>query len=357
VRWRAVFLLAGLGFLAALLVALGNPANMGICGACFLRDLGGALRLHQGPAIVRPEVVGVVGGALLWSLLRRRHVGRSGSWAIARLLLCVAMAIGALVFLGCPFRWLQRLGGGDATAWLATPGFVLGVGAGRWLERRGYQLGKTHEVPMPVGLSGPLAFVGLLVLWLVGVDFAGPGPGVSGVGPAHAPWQASLLLALAAGAVLSATGFCAVSAARGVFGGPGWMLLAAVAFVLGYAVLALANGRFADTTPGQQVAHGDWLWNTLALALVGLCGALAGGCPVRQLVMAGEGNGDACVGCVGLVVGGSLAHTMQLASAPATPLSAGGPTAAGKTAVVVLSVLVVAYALAVARPWASTHRS
>ena len=38
-------------------------------------------------------------------------------------------------------------------------------------------------------------------------------------------------------------------------------------------------------------------------------------------MMAGEGNGDAFVGCAGLVVGGALAHTLQLASAPATALS------------------------------------
>ena len=33
---------AVVGSLAAALVALGNPGNMGICGACFLRDTAGA---------------------------------------------------------------------------------------------------------------------------------------------------------------------------------------------------------------------------------------------------------------------------------------------------------------------------
>ena len=56
---------AGVGALAAALVVLGNPGNMGICGACFLRDTAGALGLFSGagPRIFRPELVGLILGA------------------------------------------------------------------------------------------------------------------------------------------------------------------------------------------------------------------------------------------------------------------------------------------------------
>ncbi len=347
-RRLAIVLLLVLGGLAAALVAAGNPGNMGLCGACFLRDLGGALGLHKGPAIVRPEVCGLALGALLWSLLRRRHVGRSGSHAVARFLLCMAMAIGAMVFLGCPFRLLQRLGGGDANAWLALPGLLLGVAIARQFEQRGYSLGKTQEVPRAVGLLGPLVCLGILIAYGVGADFGGPAAGAT-TGPAHAPWLLATGIALSAGMVLSATGFCAISAVRTIFGGPRWMLWAALAFVLGYAAIAASTGKLHFGFAGQPVAHGDWLWNTLALLLVGLCGALAGGCPVRQIVMAGEGNGDAFVGCAGLVVGGALAHTLQLASAPATAQALGGASANGKLVVAGLLVLVLAYAFAMAK--------
>jgi hypothetical protein len=67
---------------------------------------------------------------------------------------------------------------------------------------------------------------------------------------------------------------------------------------------------------------------------------------VRQLVMAGEGNGDAFVGVAGLVVGGALAHGMGLAAAPATADAAGGPTAAGQRAVAIAIALVLVYATA-----------
>jgi hypothetical protein len=343
VRWRAIGLLALVGGLAATLVAAGNPGNMGLCGACFLRDLAGAFGLHPGPAIVRPEVPGLVLGAFGWLCWRRRPVGRSGSYAASRFLLCVAMAIGALVFLGCPFRLLQRLGGGDLSAWAALPGFVLGVGVARAFEASGYSLGKTQPVVAPVGWLGPLLAGPLLLAgWFAGL-WLGPGPGDTG-GPPHAVWWLSLGIALLAGALLSATGFCAISAARQVVSGPRWMLAAAVAMVLGYAAVALATGSFRFGETQQPIAHADWLANTLALLLVGLCGALAGGCPVRQLVMAGEGNGDAFVGCAGLGLGAAMAHTLQLAAAPATELARGGPSPRSLPIVLLLLALVLAAA-------------
>ena len=344
-RLLGLLIACAIGVAAAVLVALGNPGNMGICGACFLRDDAGALGLHAGPAIFRPEVVGVVFGTLLYSFAVRRPVGRAGGHAGSRFVLCVFLALGALVFLGCPFRMLQRLGGGDLTAWFALPGFVLGVGVAMLFERRGYSIGKTAPAPLAVGLVGPLTVLGLLVLFLQGA-LKGPGPGAEGP-PAHAPWLTALLIALAAGAALSATGFCAVSAARQVFRGPRWMLGGALVLIAGYALAVLISGPAAFGT--QPVAHGDWLWNFLGIALAGMCGALAGGCPVRQLVMAGEGNADAFVGVMGLVVGGALGHTLGLVSAPTTATAPGGPTSAGQIAVITGFAVALAYAAAMSR--------
>ena len=342
-----VALTAAVGAGAAALVALGNPGNMGICGACFLRDLAGAIKLSPGPAIFRPEVAGVILGAMLLALARRSFVARSGSHAVARFALGMLMAFGALVFLGCPFRLLQRLGGGDLNAWSALPGFVAGVGAGLWLERSGYSVGKTTPSPTAVGLIGPLVVLGLLVAFLVGGVLAGPGPGGQGP-PPHAAWGYALGISLAVGAALSAAGFCAVSAARQVFQRKRSMLLGAAALVATYAAVAAATGRFSLSSTAP-LAHGDWLWNVLGLAVVGLCGALAGGCPVRQMVMAGEGNGDAFVTVAGLTVGGALAHAWGVVSIPASATAAGGSTPAGRTAALVGLALALAYGFAVAR--------
>ena len=40
-----------IGVIAAMLVFFGNPANMGFCIACFLRDTTGALGLHSAAAV------------------------------------------------------------------------------------------------------------------------------------------------------------------------------------------------------------------------------------------------------------------------------------------------------------------
>ena len=335
----ALALVATLGVLAALLVAAGNPGNMGLCGACFLRDLAGALGFFQAPAprIFRPELTGIVLGALLCVLVRRRFAARSGSFAASRFALGVLMAQGALVFLGCPFRMLQRLGGGDLHAWLALPGFVAGVFVATRFERRGYSIGKTSPVAAPIGLWAHLVFLGLLALFLVGGVLSGPGPG-STEAPAHAAWSLALALGLVAGVILSLSGFCAISAARQLFLPRRTMSLAAALLILAYAATAFATGHANWGFGGQPIAHSEFLWNALGLALVGLCGALAGGCPVRQLVMAGEGNGDAFVCVMGLVVGGAAAHTFGIASSPA------GASDAGRIATLVGLAIALTYA-------------
>lgn len=52
---------------AALLQKLGNPGNMGICVACFERDIAGAVGLHRAAVVqyMRPEIIGFVFGSLV----------------------------------------------------------------------------------------------------------------------------------------------------------------------------------------------------------------------------------------------------------------------------------------------------
>jgi len=84
-RGKGLILLAGLaaGALAIWLMVAGNPPNMGLCIACFLRDISGALGLHTAQPVryLRPEIVGLVLGAFASALARRntrvpRHRGR-----------------------------------------------------------------------------------------------------------------------------------------------------------------------------------------------------------------------------------------------------------------------------------------
>ena len=58
------------GVMSVLLVHFGNPANMGFCIACFLRDIAGGIGLHRAAVVqyIRPEVIGLILGAFLISL-------------------------------------------------------------------------------------------------------------------------------------------------------------------------------------------------------------------------------------------------------------------------------------------------
>jgi uncharacterized protein len=136
-RWGIIGVGACIGILAPLLQKLGNPANMGICVACFERDIAGAMGLHRAAVVqyMRPEIIGFVLGALLAAYLFKEFRPRTGSAPIVRFMLGVLAMIGALVFLGCPWRALLRLAGGDGNALLGIAGLIAGIWIGTFSSR------------------------------------------------------------------------------------------------------------------------------------------------------------------------------------------------------------------------------
>ena len=99
-----------------------------------------------------------------------------------------------------------------------------------------------------------------------------------------------------------------------------------------------AGTYFNPGFTGQAVAHTDGIWNFLGMLLAGYGCVLLGGCPLRQLVLSGEGNTDSAITVLGLMAGAAMAHNFGLAS------SGEGPTANGKIAVVIGLVVVTAIA-------------
>ena len=65
-RWGPILTGIVVGVLAPLLVKFGNPGNMGICVACFNRDIAGALGIHRAATVqyIRPEIIGFVLGSV-----------------------------------------------------------------------------------------------------------------------------------------------------------------------------------------------------------------------------------------------------------------------------------------------------
>ena len=99
--------------------------------------------------------------------------------------------------------------------------------------------------------------------------------------------------------------------------------------------------KFQPGFTAQPIAHSEALWNFLGLAAAGWAAALLGGCPLRQLVLAGQGNTDAAVTVGGLAAGAAAAHTFGLAASPAGVPQAGGlAVAAGLIILLALSLRV-----------------
>lgn len=332
----------GIGVIAALLVLFGNPTNMGYCIACFLRDTAGGLKLHSAAVVqyVRPEIIGLVLGSFIMAALKKEWAPKGGSAPFTRFLLGFFVMIGCLAFLGCPFRMILRLAGGDLNAVFGLVGFVLGILCGVFFLNRGYSLKRTYRQPKLEGAAAPAIQVVLLVLLVAFptlLAFSESGPGSN-----HAPILISLAAGLIVGALAQRTRLCMVGGIRDVILFREWKLLLGFAAILVSAlvmnlILKAATGTnyFTLSFAGQPVAHTDGLWNGLGMALVGFGCVLLGGCPLRQLVLAGEGNTDSAVSVLGMLVGAAFCHNFGLAS------SANGPTASGKIAVL-LGIAVVA---------------
>jgi len=327
--------LAGLilGILSALAVNWGNPPNMGICVACFLRDIAGALKLHQAAVVqyLRPEIMGFTLGAMATALAFREWRPRGGSSPIVRFLLGMFVMIGALVFLGCPVRMLLRLAGGDLNALPALAGMIFGVLVGISFLKRGFNLGRAAKMHPAAGWVLPAIMAGLLVLAVSKPGFIAYS--ATGPGSMHVPLALGLGIGLLGGFLAQRTRLCFAGAWRDIFLVRDFYLFRGIgAFFLAALVTNYLAGNFG--TGGiyhwgftqQPVAHTDQLWNFLGMGLLGLAATQIGGCPLRNLVLAGEGDTDAAVTVMGYLAGAAVAHNLLAASSSAG-VGAWGPLA------------------------------
>ena len=312
-----------IGILAPLLQKFGNPGNMGVCVACFERDIAGALGLHSAAVVqyIRPEIIGFVLGSLAAAYLFREFRPRVGSAPIVRFVLGVFAMIGALVFLGCPWRAGLRLAGGDGNAILGLLGLLFGIWIGTLFLKGGYNLGRNQRTHAAAGWMFPLFMLGLLLLLLVFPQIPGEAKSgillysVKGPGALHAPLFVSLGAGLLIGFLAQRSRFCTMGAIRDfVLFRHTHLLSGFVALILTAFVVNLSLGQFTPGFEGQPVAHRMHLWNFFGMALSGLAFCLAGGCPGRQLFLAGEGDGDAAVFVLGMLFGAGIAHNFGLAS-------------------------------------------
>lgn len=319
-KGKGLITLTGLttGALAVILMAAGNPPNMGMCIACFLRDTAGALGLHSAANVqyMRPELMGLVLGAFGAAAATKSFRAMGGSGTLIRFVLGFIGTAGLLVFLGCPLRMLLRMSAGDLNAWVGLAGLAAGIGAGIWFINRGFTLGRATRQKSIHGYVFPVLFAVLLVLLFV--NAAAFLSSAEGPGAMRAPLPLSLGAGLVIGVLAQRSRLCLIGPLRDLimfrdlyllFGMAGIF----VAALAGNLILGNVSVGFAE----QPIAHADGLWNFLSMALGGLCFTLIAGCPLRQMISAAEGNTDSAVTVFGVILGAAAAHNFGLAASPA----------------------------------------
>ena len=311
------------GAAAVALTALGNPANMGFCIACFERDIAGALKFHSAGVVqyFRPEIVGLVLGAMCMAMIKKEWRPQGGSSPITRFLLGMLVMIGALVFLGCPLRMVIRIGGGDLNALVGLLGFIVGIVIGTIPLRLGFSLNRAYKQKTTEGLIFPILLIALFVISLATELFA---KSTEGPGSKHAPWYLALLIALVVGALCQRSRLCMAGGVRDVVMFKDFHLVYGFLAIICTVLLGnLILGNFTNGTlqfsfdQSKNIAHSDGLYNFLGMALVGWGSVLLGGCPLRQLILAGEGNSDSAITVFGFIAGAAVSHNFGLASSGA----------------------------------------
>ena len=331
-----------------MLTVLGNPANMGFCIACFLRDIVGACGMHGAAVVqyVRPEIIGLVLGAFLMNVVNKEFRAKAGSSPAVRFVLGALVMIGTLMFLGCPLRMVLRLAGGDLNALTALAGFTVGIFIGTRFLNMGFSLKRAYDAPKAEGALLPAVFAGLFLLFLLVptlFKFSETGPGSK-----HASVWAALIIALAVGALCQKGRMCMAGGIRDAIMFKDFKLLYGFAAIFVLTLVGnLVTGSFKLGFQSQPVAHSAHLWNFVGMVIVGWGSVLLGGCPLRQLILAGSGNGDSAVTVFGMMTGAAIAHNFGLAGGADSVNEAGAYIVGGiKTngqvaAVIALAILLV----------------
>ncbi len=359
------------GLAAVLLTKFGNPGNMGFCIACFIRDIAGGVKMHTAPVVqyIRPEIIGIVLGAMAMALIGGEFKAQGGSAPVSRFVLGFFVMVGALMFLGCPLRMVIRLGGGDGNAIFGLLGFVAGVWCGTVFLNKGFTFKRSYNMPKLEGFALPAINVVLLVLLLMGAGVAAANMAAAkaaeaagteapeaaktllafsmkGPGSMRAPIAVALIAGLVVGALAQKSRLCMAGGIRDAIMLKDFHLLwGFIAIFVAVLVGNLVLGKFKPGFEGQAVAFntlvsGNFLWAFLGMFLVGFASILLGGCPLRQLILAGAGSSDAVMAVLGMTVGAAFCHNFAFAS------SGDGTTVNGHIAVIVgiVVTLVIAFA-------------
>jgi hypothetical protein len=248
------------------------------------------------------------------------------------------MMIGALIFLGCPLRMIIRMSAGDLNAYVAFVGFAAGIATGSFFLKKGFSLGRAYEVKKANGFVLPVILVIIFILSVTTALFASS---TKGPGSMRAPIAIALIGAIVFGMIAQKNRVCFAGSLRDIFLMRNFDLISIIGgLFLVMLIYNIVAGNFHLSFSGHPIAHSQHIWNFLGMYAVGFAAVLAGGCPYRQLILAGQGSTDSAITFIGMLLGAAFAHNFNLAGAAAsaatetTAAVAGGPALNGKIALI-----------------------
>ena len=110
-------------------------------------------------------------GSFFMALAKKEFSPRGGSAPVTRFVLGMFVMIGSLMFLGCPFRMILRLAGGDLNALLGLAGFACGILVGVFFLNKGYSLKRSYALTKAEGGVFPVLTLAVLALLLAAPAF------------------------------------------------------------------------------------------------------------------------------------------------------------------------------------------
>lgn len=329
-RQSIIFIISAIviGIFSSILSYKGNPINTGICISCFIENYAGALKLHKNIYMqyLRPEITFIILGSFLSSIFRKEFQPRVSFSIIYSFFGGFFMIIGSAIFIGCPIKMLLRLAGGDLNAISGIVGLVSGVYLGTYFLKKGIDTSLFTIKKLKKSFSSYFLIAFVMIIFIVSLVFPGLfSESISGAGAERAPIVLTIILSLIIGFISQISRFCVTGATRNSiilkdFTG----ILALLSLVLFAFITNVFLGRFNLGIYGQPGSHTQWIWSFLGMLLTGYIAVIIDGCPFRQLVKTGEGDINAQICFIGMLIAGAFVQNFNILS------DSSGPTVSGK---------------------------
>lgn len=317
-----------IGILGAVLSIYGNPINTGICISCFMENYAGALKLHNNIFMqyLRPEITFITVGSFAIALLRGEFKPRISPSFITYFMGGFFMIVGSAIFIGCPIKMLLRLAGGDITSIAGIIGLVTGVYFGVLVLQEGVDTSGFTQKPLSNKITPAILPLLMLLLGIAPLVKSGIFPeSLSGAGAEKAPIYLAILFSLLIGISSQYSRFCVTGSLRNSFIlRNGFGFIALIILVSSALLVNVFSGRLNIGIYGQPGSHTAYFWSFISMFLTGYIAVLIDGCPFRQLIKSGEGDINAQISFLGMLIGAAFVQNFQILS------DASGPTLLGK---------------------------